>query len=122
MTITLIIEIVVGALLIATCTYCYVLSRRLRAIQNGQAELLNVLGRFDDASRRAEHNLEQMQNCGLTLERDLSGTADRAEHLMGELSVMVNAGDNIAGRIEEAINEVRAIGAKRQVRPHEIAS
>lgn len=107
------IELIVAALLVATCGYCFVLSRKLRALRNGQAELKTLIEKFDQASRRAERNLAVMQKSGLTANRDLDAAATRAHALIDELSVMVNAGDHIAGRIEGVVNEVRALGAGR---------
>jgi len=111
--IELVIEAIVAALLIATCTYCFVLSRRLRVLRSGQEDLFAIIKKFDEASRRAERNLELMQENGLTMGRDLDDVSARATALIDELSVMVNAGDHIAGRIEGVVNEVRAIGARR---------
>lgn len=113
MNVGLIIETVVVALLFATCGYCYVLSQRLRTLRAGQEELLASISKFDDASRRAEKNLSLMQSNGASVNRELSEAAASAHSLIDELSVMVNAGDNIACRIEGAVNEVRMIGRQR---------
>lgn len=113
MNIDLMIEIIVAGLLIATCAYCYVLSRRLQTLRSGQEELLAVIAKFDDASRRAERNLQVMQTSGVSMSRDLDDVTAKAHALIDELSVMVNAGDHIAGRIEGVVNEVRAIGGGR---------
>ncbi len=106
------IEITIGLLLIATCVYCIMLNRKLQKLRDGQAELTATIDRFDDASRRAELNLNAMQGAGATLNRDLAAAATRANALIDELSVMVNAGDDIAGRIEGAVRDVRTIGAR----------
>ncbi len=110
----LIIELVIGMLLIATCGYCYHLSSKLRELRAGQAELLQTIETFDDASRRAEQNLAKMQNTGASMNRELGEATLRANALIDELSVMVDAGDHIAGRIEGAVKEVRAVGARRK--------
>lgn len=109
----MIIEFMVVGLLVATCVYCYVLSQRLRTLRAGQEELLSVIAKFDDASRRAENNLKVMQTTGVTMGRDLDEVTAKAHALIDELSVMVNAGDHIAGRIEGVVNEVRSIGGAR---------
>lgn len=106
----LFLEIVVSILLIATCGYCYILDRRLRALRESQAEMLRVIQNFDEASRRAERTLQAMQQHGLNAGRDLETVAAKAQSLITELSVMVNAGDHIAGRIEGAVKQVRSIG------------
>ncbi len=108
-----VIEIIIAVLLVATCAYCFVLSRKLRALRRGQEELFTLIGKFDEASRRAERNLAIMQKAGLSTSRDLDAAAARAHALIDELSVMVNAGDHIAGRIEGVVNEVRVLGGRR---------
>lgn len=107
-----VIELIVGAMLVATCGYCFVLSGKLQALRAGQAELLKSIEKFDDASRLAEQNLNRMQGAGAMMNRDLEETTAKAHALIDELSVMVHAGDNIAGRLEGAVKEVRAIGAR----------
>lgn len=109
-----IIEAVVAGLLVITCVYCLVLSRRLKKLRDGQTELLAVIEKFDKASQRAEANLEEIRAAGAIIGRDLNGAMARAGGVLDELSVMVTAGDRIAGRIETAIGEVRAVGARRR--------
>lgn len=110
---SLIIEIIVGLLLLATCGYCYVLSRKLHEIRQGQAELLTVIEKFDVASRRAEESLATIRTTGQSMGRELAQVSERANILLDELSVMVQAGDHIAGRIETVVKDVRTIGARR---------
>ena len=111
---SILIDIIVAGLLVATCAYCFVLSRKLKTLRSGQADLMQMIGKFDEASRRAERNLAIMQKNGVTMGRDLDDVTSRAHALIDELSVMVNAGDNIAVRIEGVVNEVRSLGAARQ--------
>ena len=110
---TFIIEILVVSLLIATCAYCCLLSRRLKVLRAGQEELLASIKKFDEASQRAEKNLSRMQETGVGVNRDLANASADANTLINELSVMVNAGNNIASRLEGAVNEVRAIGRQK---------
>lgn len=111
MTIELLIEIVVVALLTATCGYCIVLYRKLRALQRSQGEMARLMRAFDDASRRAERNLAAMQEEGVTTKRDLAIVAGRARALIDELGVMVHAGERVADRIESLANDARAVRA-----------
>ena len=108
------VEIFISVLMIATCGYCYVLNRKLQALREGQTELLKTIEQFDSAARRAEQNLNAMQGTGAAMNRDLASATERAHALIDELSVMVNAGDHIAGRIEGVMREVKAVGGKRK--------
>jgi hypothetical protein len=107
------LDIVVVALLVATCVYCFVLNRRLAAVRQGQASLEQAIAAFDAASRRAEESLQRIESEGATTGRDLSAVIRSAEGLRTDLSVMVSAGDRVASRIEEAIGAVKAMGARR---------
>jgi hypothetical protein len=112
MTSNLILELIMGVLLLATCGYCCILSRKLKALRAEQTELLRTIEVFDGATRRAENNLASMKNAGVAMNRELGETTQRAVALIDELSVMVDAGDHIASRIEGAMREVRAVGAQ----------
>lgn len=105
------LEISIGVLLIAACFYGVVLNRKLKTLHAGQSDLTATIERFDDASRRAEANLSAMHRAGATLNRDLAAATDKANGLIDELSVMVNAGDAIAGRIENSVRDARAVSA-----------
>lgn len=106
------LEISIGVMLIAACIYGIMLNRKLKILRDGQSELTATIERFDDASRRAEANLSAMHRAGATLNRDLAAAAGKATGLIDELSVMVNAGDAIAGRLEGAVRDVRSVSAR----------
>jgi len=97
------VDLLVAALLIATCVYCAILSRRLNTVREGQAALEAAIATFDDASRQAKDNLDRMERNGDAMGRGLTKTLARGDALASELAVMINAGDRIAGRIESAV-------------------
>lgn len=107
------LEIIIVALLTATCLYCIVLTRRLKALRDGQESLQAAIATFDEATRRAERNLARMEKEGVSATRDLGAVMKKAGDLASELSVMVSAGDTIAARIEDAMNDVRALAGRR---------
>jgi hypothetical protein len=107
------LDIVVSALLAATCCYCFVLNRRLAAVRKGQASLESAIAAFDAATRRAEESLAQIEKEGATTGRALSAVIARGDCLQQDLSVMVASGDRVAARIEAALGAVRAAGARR---------
>ncbi|MEM8772966.1 MAG: DUF6468 domain-containing protein [Pseudomonadota bacterium] len=110
-----IIEIAVAALLIGTCGYCFVLSRKLQAIRESQEELVRIIHTFDAASRRAQENLSLMQGEGASMREEIVTVSSRANALIDELSVMVHAGDRIAGRLEGAVQDVRQLGRRKNI-------
>ncbi|MEO1251450.1 MAG: DUF6468 domain-containing protein [Pseudomonadota bacterium] len=110
----ILMEFLVAALLVATCLYCWALSRKLNALQAGQADMLRTIETFDLAVTRAEQSLAAMNGAGSSMNRQLRDATKRANAAIDELSVMVHAGDNIAARLEGAVNDVRALDARRR--------
>lgn len=116
------VELMMSVLLVATCGYCAVLGRKLRDLREGQRQLIETVEKFDAASRRAEKNLQTMQGAGLEMNKDLDAMTRQANGLIDELSVMVHAGDKIAGRIETAVGEVRILGGAKHKNRERLAS
>ena len=114
MTLAVIMDFLLAALLGSTCIYCVVLNKRLKALKDGQTDLQSAITVFDSATKRAQETLERLEKNGVGRSRDLELEMAKANALAAELSVMVSAGDNIAGRIERAMGEVRAIGGRRE--------
>ena len=73
MTTGLVLDILIICLLAASTGYCFVLNRRLGALRQGQEEFLKLIERFDDATMRAELNIERL--------RGVSGEIDELTHL-----------------------------------------
>ncbi|MEL7490729.1 MAG: DUF6468 domain-containing protein [Pseudomonadota bacterium] len=116
MTMAAIMDGALALLLCATCVYCVMLNKRLRSLKAGQDELQAAIAVFDKAAASVSATLERVEAAGLDQTRDLDHSLDKASAMAAELSVMVSAGDNIAGRIERAVDDVRALG-KRGARP-----
>ena len=112
MTAAALMDGVLALLLCATCVYCVMLNRRLRTLKKGQDDLQAAISVFDKAAASISVTLERLEAAGIDHTRDLDRSLDKASAMAAELSVMVSAGDNIAGRLEQAVGDVRAIGAK----------
>lgn len=113
MTSGVLLDGVVIALLLAACGYAMFLSRRLGALKAGQSEMAKAIADFDAASRRAEAVLQRMEAAGLANGRELEGRASRAASVSDELAVMIAAGERVADRIESALADVKAVGARK---------
>jgi hypothetical protein len=107
------LDVLVIAMLALVGGYGILLNRRLNALRTGQTELQSALAGFDNATRRAEETLKRIESNGLSKGAEIQASAHRAQLLLNELSVMTAAGDRIAERIELAVKDVRAIGARK---------
>ena len=122
MSLALLMDFLLAILLGSTCIYCVVLNRRLKTLKDGQADLQSAITVFDSATKRAQETLERLDANGVGRSRDLELEMAKANALAAELSVMVSAGDSIAGRIERAMGEVRAIGGRRKAAPDKVGA
>lgn len=119
----LILEGLVALLLVTTIAYCWVLDRKLKAIREGQdgmRDLVKALNRtselarhyvsdMNEASRRAGQELEERiqsaKELGEDLRQSIEGGQANARALADELSIMVDAGNNLAERLETQVNK-----------------
>jgi len=106
------LDIVMLALLVATCAWCFVLNRRLRGVRDGQVSLERAIADFDAATRRAEDSLAGIEREGATTGRALSAIMSRGGALQEDLSVMVASGERIAARLETALADIKAAGTR----------
>ncbi len=100
MAIGLILESLVALLLMITVVYCFQLDRRLRALRNGQDGLKDLIKGLGEATGRAQLSVAQLKIAGDAAGRELRDTVTKARELADELSLMVEAGNNIADRLE----------------------
>lgn len=112
MSIELVLEMVLAILLFTACIFAARLASRLKKIRQGQEELAAMIEKFDTASATAKESVDKLKTTQSSTERNLQQLVHRATGLVNELSVMVSAGDNIAGRLEGAVDEVKVIGTR----------
>jgi len=108
------LDILVIALLIAGSVGGFLISRRLNRLMKAQEDLKSALAAFDEATTRADTALRRLEAGGLARGAELHSATKRAESLITELSVMTSAGERIADRIENAVQDVRRLGGARK--------
>lgn len=104
MNLSLIVEIVVAGLLLVTAGYCFVLDRKLTALRSGQDGLRDVISSLDAAAQQAQASILHLKATGQKAGAELERSIAHARRLSDELSVMVEAGDRIASRLEGAVD------------------
>ena len=96
----LIIEVLVAILLVATVFYCHVLNRRLKTLREGQDGLRELIESLNVATERARLAIAEMKTTSESSSIGLQEQVGRARALTDELSVIVESGNKLAGRIE----------------------
>ncbi len=89
MTNGLVLDILIICLLAAATGYCVVLNRRLAILRRGQEEFLKLIGRFDDATQRAETNIDRLRDVGAEIDESLGERISTARALRDELRFLI---------------------------------
>ncbi|GAB4120586.1 MAG: hypothetical protein Kow00104_03730 [Rhodothalassiaceae bacterium] len=88
-----------GAVLIAALR----VNRRLREMRDGQTELADLVLRLESATDKAREALAGLRKEGAEAEESLRRETRRARALADELTLITEAGDNLAGRLEKSL-------------------
>lgn len=107
MTTGLILDILIICLMAASTGYCVVLNRRLKTLRLGQEEFLQLIGRFDDATKRAETNIDRLRDVGGEIDESLGERITTARALRDEMRFLI---DRAAPAIERSLTMAASRG------------
>ncbi len=93
------LEVIVCVLLAATIGYCATLDRRLRAMRAGQDGLRELIGDLSGATEQAMLAIARLRQASDETGGALTEQVKRGRALADELSLMVQAGNDIANRL-----------------------
>ena len=108
MTLSLIVELALSGLLLATIGYCAVLERRLSALRKGQDGLKETIGDLNSAIVNAGASMRALKAHAADAADTLDERLSRARGLIDELAMLTSAGERIADRIDRTAATPRA--------------
>jgi phage shock protein A len=120
-TLGLIIELTLTALLAVTLVYCILLERRLAAVRKGQEGLKSTIGALNSAIANAGAAMHALKTTTASAAETLDTRLTRARSVTDELSLLIGSGERIAERIDRAA-EISAATRTRQVPEPSIAA
>ena len=92
MTLTLIVELILTALLTATLFYCVVLERKLAALRSGQDGLKQTLSSLNGAVTAASTSMHALKSAASEITQSLDSKLSHARGLADELGVLCTSG------------------------------
>lgn len=98
--VTLIVEIVLSVLLLATVGYCAVLERKLSALRAGQDGLKDTISQLNAAISAAGTSMRLLKVQASGAIEELDGKVGAARAAIDELSLLTVSGERIAARFE----------------------
>jgi hypothetical protein len=111
MTVSILLELLVAALLGATIYYCWQLNRRLNGLRGGQDELRQLIEHLNDATRRAQAAIAELKMSSEAVGTRLGGQVSGARALADELTLIIEAGNNLADRVSGRLTGLSATPA-----------
>lgn len=90
---------------VVTIVYCWRVDKRVAAVRNIKAELVNLVRNFDDSIVRSEICIHELKNISSKANIDLQQRLDKAKQLSQELSFLSDHAGDIADKIEVVSNK-----------------
>lgn len=110
MTISLILDVVVVALLVPTIVFAVILNSRLSALRKNREELGRLIAAFNEATLRAESGIPRLRKASEEAAKALQERVERAQLLRDDLAFMVERAGQAADRLEGAVRTARDSG------------
>jgi hypothetical protein len=104
MTLTLVVELILTALLAATLFYCIVLERKLAALRSGQDGLKKTLAALNSAVAAAATSMVTLKTTASDITRTLDERLGNARGLADELGVLCGSGERIVQRFDRELD------------------
>ena len=107
--ISLLLNLLIVGLLMATISYCWVLNKRIKILQDGKSELANLLQYFDESTTRASESIVALQSASKKIGENIQNRIDKVNYLMDDLAFMVEKGNRLADQLDAnfAVNRAR---------------
>lgn len=118
MTVPIILDVVVAALLVATITYAVILNRKLGRMRVDRSGFGKMLKQFVDATERAESGVALLRSVADVSASELDDKRGSTVALRDDLEFLVSRAEAQASKLEQLI----ADGRMRELRPIEISA
>lgn len=99
----LVVDGILAILLIAVIAVCLLVSRRLGTIRSGQAELRALVDQLNTAVAEAQRSVVGLKSSADEVAGKLQLEQKKASAIMDELTMITEAGNNLADRIERGL-------------------
>lgn len=117
MTLSIILDIVVAGLLVATIAYATILDRRIRQLRSARAEIETMVVGFNTATARAESAIGDLKEGTEAGARELKPLMATARQIADDLQFLVERGNELADRLDVGVGAARAAAPKGGLKP-----
>jgi hypothetical protein len=114
-TVSIALDVLVAALLVATIVYAAVLDRRIRQLRATRAELETLVVGFNTATARAESAIGDLKTGTESGSRELKPLIATGRQIADDLQFLVERGNELADRLDAGIGSARAMAPRGAV-------
>ena len=114
MTITLIADVLVASLLVATIVTCYVLAKRIERLKADEAAMRQTVGALISATDTAERAISGLKLTLGDCDRTLAERLLTAERYAADLAAQVEAGQAVMERIAQIVSAATLVAPKAE--------
>lgn len=106
----ILLNLLISVLLVATISYCFVLNKRIKILQDGKSELANLLKYFDESTVRASESIVALQTASKKIGENIQMRIDKVNYLMEDLSFLIEKGNRLANQLDAnfAVNRAKS--------------
>lgn len=108
----LIIDIVLALLLGGAIISAWILNKRLDIVRKGQTEMAALVQQLNIATTNAQTSVSSLKNAGIDAQDNLTNEIKKARALADELTLITEAGDSLANRIEQNLTNSAKVAKK----------
>lgn len=100
--ISVLLDGLMAALLVATMVYCRRLNTRIKLLQDSRSELARIIRDFDESTQRATQSIADIHAATDRISDNIQHKIDKANFLADDLEYMIEKGQRLAGKIDPA--------------------
>ena len=93
---------IMAALLLATLIYCLKLNKRILILQDSKSELARIVREFDESTQRATKNINEIHAATMRISDNIQHKIDKANYLADDLEMMISKGLKMTGKTDAA--------------------
>ncbi len=106
----LLLDTLIIILLALTISYCWLLNRRIKILQDSKSELAQLLKYFDESTQRASESIVALQAASKKIGENIQTRIEKANYALDDLNFMIEKGSKLADQLEASFAVSRARG------------
>jgi hypothetical protein len=104
----LLLNILIVGLLAATISYCWILNRRIKVLQDSKSELAQLLTHFDESTQRASESIIALQTASKKIGENIQHRIEKANFILDDMAFMIEKGSKLSNQLEASFAVDRA--------------